>query len=182
MGLPPWSSIRWIKKRGLIMCRTRNSQAAVLAAVIGCGAVLAQPTGVRAASPFPLLSGSWSGTGLVRFDQDKSEQIVCRAYYTLKAEGVGLTMAIRCASSSYKIEMRAQLNNQGERVTGQWEERTFNAAGNVNGRASDRNLTLAITGAVSGSMSVAVGQAGHKVDIKTSTGGLAGVSINLTRG
>jgi hypothetical protein len=153
-----------------------------IAALIAAGAVLVQPSAVQASGPFSQLSGTWNGSGQVRFDQGKTEQISCKAYYTLKAEGSGLGLAIRCASSSYKIEMRAVLNFQGQRVTGQWEERTFNAEGSLNGHASERGLTLAITGGVSGSMALTIGQSGHRVDIKATTAGLTGVSIDLTRG
>lgn len=153
-----------------------------LAAAALCGAALLAPSArAEAANPFPQLNGTWSGSGQVQFDQSKTEQIMCKAYYTVKSAGSGLALAIRCASSSYKIEMRANLDQRGDRVIGKWEERTFNAEGSIAGRATDRNLTLAISGAVSGSMSVAIGPSGHRVDIRTSTAGLSGVSINLTR-
>jgi len=153
-----------------------------IATLMAGATVLLQPPSALASSPFSQLSGTWSGTGQVRFEQGKTEQISCKAYYTLRAEGAGLGLAIRCASSAYKIEMRAVLNSHGQRVTGQWEERTYNAEGNVTGQASERGLTLAISGGVSGSMSVTIGQTSHRVDIKTTTAGLTGVSIDLTRG
>ena len=150
----------------------------VVFALIGC---MGQAQFARADNPFPRLAGSWSGSGHVQFDQGKSEQITCKAYYTAQAEGSGLAMAFRCASSSYKIEMRAGLSQQDGRVVGHWEERTFNAAGSVSGRATPTNLDLAISGAVSGTMFVTSNETGQRVELKTVGSGLTGVTINLVR-
>src|SRR5262245_40831544 len=154
----------------------------VTLAALGSAALCAQAPAVLADSPFPRLVGNWSGTGKVRFEEGKTEAISCKAYYVPKAEGSAMGLAIRCASASYKIEMRANLAAQGDRVTGQWEERTFNAEGSLSRRATGETLKLAISGAVSGSMHVTLDQAGHRVDITTPGAGFAGVSINLTRG
>jgi hypothetical protein len=135
----------------------------------------------RAEGLFPHLTGSWSGSGQVRLEQGKSEQITCKAYYTPKQAGSGLALAIRCASSSYKIEMRATLSQQNGRVAGHWEERTFNASGAVDGRATDSSLNLAISGAVSGTMSVRSSEATQQIEIKTLGTGLVGVVISLAR-
>ena len=162
-----------------MMVGVRRHQLTALAVLVG-GLVLAHAGGVRAEGPFPRLAGSWSGNGTVHLDQGKSEQISCRAYYNAKSAGADLALAIRCASSSYKIEMRATLSQQNGQVTGQWEERTFNAAGAVSGRATD-GLNLAISGAVSGTMSVTSGEASQRIEIKTVGSGLAGVTISLAR-
>jgi hypothetical protein len=77
--------------------------------------------------------------------------------------------------------MRATLSQQNGQVTGQWEERTFNAAGSVSGRATDSSLNLAISGAVSGTMSVTSSEASQRIEIKTVGTGLSGVTISLAR-
>lgn len=157
-----------------------NKTFAALALIVGA-VVLGPMAEARADGPFPRFAGSWSGNGQVHLEQGKSEQISCRAYYNTKAEGANLALAIRCASSSYKIEMRASLNQQDGLVTGRWEERTFNAAGSVSGRANESSLNLAISGAVSGTMSVTSTGAGQRIEIKTVGTGLSGVSIRLAR-
>src|SRR5262249_6871728 len=106
----------------------------------------------------------------------------CRAYYTTKSDGTGLGMAIRCASQSYTIEVRSNLRYEQGKITGTWEERTFNATGTLSGRASGGNLTLTITGGVSGTMAVALSEGRQTVSITTDTPGLRGVSVQLTRG
>lgn len=160
----------------------RISKSVVLAALIGGMTLPAMADDARADSAFTRLTGSWTGNGQARFEQGKSEAITCRAYYNVKLEGSAMALAIRCASSSYKIEMRANLNTLGDRITGHWEERTFNAEGGVSGHATERNLNLAISGAISGSMSVTIDPSGHRVDLSTFGVGLAGVSIKFDRG
>jgi len=58
-----------------------------------------------------------------------------------------MTLSLRCASPSNRIELRASLVSRGDRLTGTWEERSYNASGNVSGvaagstgRASKRGL------------------------------------------
>lgn len=132
---------------------------------------------------FAGLDGSWSGRGNVRFSDGKSERIACRAYYNPKSAGTELGLAIRCASVSYKIEIRASLLNENGRLTGRWEERTFNAEGEVTGRASAGNISMDIAGGgLTASMSVSYGGSKQAVSISTEGSNLKGVVINLSRG
>lgn len=144
----------------------------------GMGAALAQ----RAETPFATLTGTWTGSGQVRFEGGKTERISCKAYYTPKDGGAGVGIALRCASSSYNINLRSLLASSGGRVTGTWEEQTFNAVGEVAGRASPGNVAVAISGGgISGSMSVSFGSATQQVSINTTGTALRGVSISLSR-
>lgn len=135
-----------------------------------------------AASPFSTLDGNWSGTGQIRLDSGQTERLKCNAYYRLKDGGSGLGIAIRCASQNNKIELRASLVNQSGKLSGTWEERTFNAAGDVTGQASDNRISLSIVGGgLSGSMVVTYTTSSQRVSITTHGTGLKGVSINLGR-
>ena len=78
-------------------------------------------------SPFDTLLGSWGGSGEIRLDKGRKERIKCNAYYT--GGGSDLGLAIRCQSDNYKIEIRSKLSYSGGRLSGNWEERTFNASG-----------------------------------------------------
>lgn len=113
----------------------------------------------------------------------RREDIRCNAYYTPRDGGAGIGLAIRCASPDYKIELRSQLVHDGKQVKGSWEERTFNAAGDVTGRASQNQIQLQISGgAVNGSMSVSTSGSNQTVLITTTGSTLQGVSIKLHRG
>ena len=75
-------------------------------------------------------------------DGGNAEALKCRAYYTPKDAGASVGLAIRCASPSNKIELRATLTSAGGRVSGNWEERTFNAMGDVSGQATNTLVTV----------------------------------------
>ena len=136
----------------------------------------AKSTGV-----FQSLKGSWRGTGRVLLSGGNSQRISCRAYYSVKNNGVGLGFAIRCAAPDNKIELRGRLNDSNGRLSGTWEERTFNAVGNVTGTARTGRISLSIDGAVSGSMQISYGGRQQSVSISTATTGLKGISIKLRR-
>jgi hypothetical protein len=156
--------------------------AAAAAVVLGATAAQSKQAAADPVSPFAQLGGTWSGDGRVRFADGSSEQIRCRAYYNPKDGGRQLGLGIRCASTSYKMDIRATLLDNNGRVTGTWEERTFNAAGNVTGRARSGNVSLAIGGGgLSGTMSVSFRRSSQKVAIITSGDSLRGVSMTLTR-
>ncbi len=153
-----------------------------LGLVLGALLVVASAGHANAQSIFDTLAGTWSGAGQMRLDNGKSEALKCRAFYTQKDAG-GLGLAIRCASASNKIELRASLSQDRGHVDGSWEERTFNAAGTVKGRASAGRINLSITGGTfSGSMNVSITGARQSVLIETDGIGLRAVNINLSRG
>lgn len=154
----------------------------MLAMPNGATVARAQTEVAQSAGSFAQLSGSWNGGGKVQFADGKSERISCRAYYNPKG-GDELGLAIRCASTSYKIEIRASLQNENGRLSGRWEERTFNAQGDVTGRASHGSIRMSINGGgLSGSMSVSYGGSSQAVSISTEGTNLKGVTINLSRG
>ncbi len=159
-------------------------------ALVTTGAMLAGATMLHAqvsevaqsSGAFGQLNGSWSGGGQVRFADGKTERISCRAYYNPKGSDE-LGLAIRCASTSYKIDIRASLQHANGRLSGHWEERTFNASGDVNGKASRGNINMSIVGGgLSGSMSVSYGSSTQAVSISTEGTNLKGVTISLSRG
>lgn len=150
-----------------------------LVAFLGLGVLVVGFTGRAEASPFDTLLGSWGGSGEIRLDKGRKERIKCNAYYT--GGGSQLGLAIRCQSDSYKIEIRSKLSYSGGRLTGNWEERTFNASGSASGSATDSSIKLAITGPVNGSMNVNFTKSRQSVSISTQGSALQGVSITLAR-
>ena len=135
-----------------------------------------------ATGPFAQLDGSWSGSGRINLTDGKSEDLKCTAYYTPNGGGAEISVALRCASASNKVELRAKLASDGGRVSGSWEERTFNASGTVTGQASPTQIKLAISGGgFTGSMAMMT--TGRKQVISVSTEGvtLKGVNVKLER-
>jgi hypothetical protein len=133
----------------------------------------------HAATPFDGLLGTWSGSGQIRYQSGETEGIRCTAYYT--GGGQRLRLAIRCKSTSNDIEIRGLLTQQADRVSGTWEERTFNAAGEATGRMTSGRMSLSITGGgLSGSMSVSY--SGSRQTVVITTQGIPMKSVNVTLG
>ncbi len=126
------------------------------------------------------LDGSWAGGGNVTFDGGAKEKMRCNGYY--KSGGDDLTMAIKCASASgAKIELRGTMKNSGGKVSGNWEERTYNAGGAIAGSAAAGNLKIGISGTITGNMSVAFSPSSQTVAISTTGSTLRQVNISFNR-
>ena len=152
------------------------------AVAIVLGLFVAFPSGAAPAGPFDGLTGSWTGSGKVRLEDGKTEGLKCKAYYTPKSGGAALGLALRCASASNKIELRASLSSAGGRVSGDWEERSFNASGTVSGQASGDSIRLSINGGgFSGSMVVKTSGASQSISVAAQGSALRGVNITLKR-
>ena len=136
-------------------------------------------THAAAGNPFDTLLGSWRGSGQIQLSDGRSERLKCNAYYT--GGGSQLGMAIRCQSESSNVEIRSKLSQSGGRITGTWEERSFNATGTAAGQASDDKISLQISGGVTGTMSVSYSGSRQSVAISTQGIALKSVTIDLSR-
>lgn len=139
------------------------------------------PVALAGDGPFPELVGTWSGSGIAKFDGGKKESLRCKGYYTNSNGPHSLGISIRCANASAKVELRANLVDKGGEITGNWEERTYNQSGSVAGRASPNKLNLSISGGINGSMLVTVHNRSHSVAVLTSGPSLKGINISMTR-
>jgi hypothetical protein len=146
---------------------------AALAVVVPRDPVSADP-----GSSFSTLLGSWGGSGEYRLEDGTTQRVKCNAYYT--GGGTQLGMVIRCSSDTNKIEIRSKLSNSGGRITGSWEERTYNAEGSASGSATGDKISLQISGAVTGTMQVDYTASRQSVSIATK--GVALRSVNITLG
>ena len=155
----------------------------VLLTTIVAGTLLAAPdTAIAGDVAIGALVGNWSGNAQATLDSGQTETMRCKGYYTGQgADGLGI--AIRCANASSKIDLRATLTFANGAVSGDWEERTYNAAGSVSGKSSPNKVNLAITGGgLTAAMAVNITGASHSVSISTQGTGLKGVNISFNRG
>lgn len=151
---------------------------AALAAAVGVVAIDAAPA---QAGAFAGLDGTWGGAGTATFDGGTREKLRCNGYYK-GASGNDLSMVIRCASpGGAKIELRGMLHDSGGKVSGTWEERTYNAAGTIAGSAGPGSLKVGISGAITGNMSVSFGSSSQSVSIATTGTTLRTVNISFSR-
>jgi hypothetical protein len=152
--------------------------AAAAAAVVLAGAAA---TGALAqGGAFAGLGGSWSGSGQVRLEKGR-EAVRCNASYVPRGGGKSLGLSLRCASASGRVELRASLTSSGGRVSGSWEERSYNLSGQISGSASGSSLRLSFTGSVSGSMTVTTTGTSQSISVRTDASALRSVSVSLRR-
>ncbi len=132
-----------------------------------------------AANPFDTLLGSWRGSGQIQLSDGRSERLKCNAYYT--GGGAQLGMAIRCQSESSNVEIRSKLSQTDGRISGTWEERTYNAEGTATGQTTGDKISLQISGGVTGTMQVSYNGSRQSVAISTQGIALKSVTIDLAR-
>ena len=125
-----------------VMNKARGSGArAGLVAVL-----LAVSGGAWAAGPFDTFAGAWSGTGTIAMNDGHSERIRCKAVYEVTPSGIILHQNLRCASDSYKFEVRSSLQADGDQLTGTWSEVTRQATGKVSGTISGGQISTSVDG------------------------------------
>ncbi|MBX9592220.1 MAG: hypothetical protein K2X43_23250 [Hyphomonadaceae bacterium] len=91
-------------------------------------------------------------------------------------------MSIRCASASNRMELRASLVSRGNRISGTWEERSYNVSGGVSGVGTGNSLRLGINGGgLSGFMVVTTTGSSQSISVRTDGAALRGININLRR-
>jgi hypothetical protein len=160
----------------VIMSRIAATAIATLTLYAALAAAPAGSTG----GPFQAFVGSWNGNGQVRLQDGRSEQIKCLAFFTDRAPGLGI--ALRCASSGSKIDLRAQLTGDGKSVSGRWEERQFNANGSLTGTQAGGKLTLQMDGGgLKATVVATVTGAAQTFVISTDAGTVRGAQISLTK-
>lgn len=156
----------------------RKAAPVLLATAALAGVFMSTPSKEATASSVDGLLGSWRGSGTAKYDSG-SERLSCNAYYT--GGGSSLGLAIRCTSPTSTVHIRSKLRVSGSKVSGSWEERTYNAGGSASGTLTPSRLSIRIAGTISGSMTVNYSQSRQSVSISTSGTSLRGVSLSLSR-
>ena len=136
---------------------------------------------VAAADPgLDILAGSWRGSGTLSFESGESESISCNGYYK---GGSSFSVVIRCKGASTNFELRSKLDSNGDKVSGRWEERTFNAAGDAQGTASAGKLNVDFSGSLKGKLEMSFSSSAQSVSVSVDTkgAGIKGVRVSLNR-
>ena len=129
------------------------------------------------------MAGFWMGPGSIEFEQGASEALMCKAYYGTQDHARRLSIVLRCASRSNRIELRAKLALDGSRLTGTWEERTFNAQGTATGEVKEHEITMTVDGGGFTATMLVTQEGGYQnVAITTQGTGFKKVNVSLSRG
>jgi len=144
--------------------------------------VLAAAAGPAAAGPIEDMAGYWSGAGTVLLKGGETERVKCVVVYKVGAGSTLIKQTLRCASADYNISGAAELRVQGAQVSGNWEEKTHSATGDVSGRYTGSSFVLSIQGA-SFTAAMNVGLSSCKQSITISPKGLdvRRISMNLAK-
>lgn len=149
-------------------------------ALISAATVSLSTNWAAADATLDVLAGTWHGGGTMSFESGQTEDISCNAYY----KGArNLSVVIRCKGTSSNFELRSKLASNGDNVSGSWEERTYNATGDVSGTASAGKLNVQFSGSLTGSLEMSFSSSSQSVSVSVGTkgAGIKGVRVILNR-
>jgi hypothetical protein len=150
----------------------------VLGIVGGCLVALSPAS--AADSAFGGLSGSWGGSGTVKYTDGSTERMRCSARYS--GGDADISLSINCASSTHNIDLSGRLHANGGHVGGSWNESNLGLSGSASGRSSPGRISLGLEGSVSGSMSVSFSDSHQDVAIRVNDNAtLASVNMSMGR-
>jgi hypothetical protein len=159
--------------------KTRLAHLGALA-LIGAAAVGMSARLSAGEAGLDVLAGTWNGGGAISFENGETESISCNGYY--KGGGT-LSVVIRCKGSSSNFELRSKLESNGDKISGSWEERTYNATGDVSGTTSPGKLNIQFSGTLTGSLDMSFSSSSQSVSVSVGTkgAGIKGVRVSLNR-
>src|SRR5260370_33800590 len=103
---------------------------------------------------FDTVAGSWSGSGSMKPSDGPRERVRCKVDYAVKNTGQSVKMNVRCASDAYKMDLSANIDQNGTALSGNWFESQYRQGGkvsvqNVNGlieaKVESGNITALLT-------------------------------------
>jgi hypothetical protein len=161
----------------------RHAKSALgLAAAVGLLSFVAIPGAVEASSsPFPAMSGSWSGGGVITMASGTRERIRCRAKYDVAGGGSNVDLTLRCASDSYNFELQSNATHSNGAVSGTWAETTRGVGGNLEGNARGNAIHVRVSGLISALLAVSTNANQQSISIQAPGTEMSLVAISLSR-
>jgi hypothetical protein len=109
---------------------------AIIRWILRCVSLIA----ILAAAPayaqqsFENVAGSWSGGGVMKPSDGPRERVRCKADYVPKNNGQSVKLNLRCASDAYKMELSANIDQDGTNLSGNWFESQYRQGGKLSGK------------------------------------------------
>src|ERR1700709_1318568 len=155
---------------------------AIKAAGIGAALMLSVSASHAQSGPFAGFDGTWSGNGTVALSDGSAEGTRCKADYKVNGSGLGLKQNLHCASDSYKFDLSSDVTSNGDRISGNWSERSRNIFGNLQGTAGGGQIDVFVE-ASGFAANLTLRTTGNKQTVSISSKGeIRGVSITMTKG
>ena len=109
-------------------------------------AIIYAGTPACAEQAFDNVAGSWSGGGLMKTKDGPRERVKCKIDYTVKNAGQSVKMNVRCASDAYKMDLNANIDQDGTSLSGNWFESQYRQGGKVSGKNVDGLIEAKVEG------------------------------------
>jgi hypothetical protein len=133
-------------------------------------------------SPFSNLDGSWSGPGTITLASGAKERIRCRATYNVDRAGNNLSIALRCASESYKFELQSSVSHANGAVSGFWNETTYGVGGTISSKGAPGRINVRAEGPFSALLALNTRDGRQSISISSPGSPLSEVAISMSRG
>ncbi len=92
------------------------------------------------------IAGRWAGVGSMKPSDGPREKIVCKATYDVKRPGKSIKLDLRCASDAYKLVLSADIEEDGDKISGNWFESEWRQGGKIVGTISGDLVEARIEG------------------------------------
>ncbi|MBV9458811.1 MAG: hypothetical protein JO141_15015 [Bradyrhizobium sp.] len=111
-------------------------QTAIIRWILQCMALIAMLAAAPAYAQqsFDNVAGSWSGGGMMKPSDGPRERVRCKADYVPKNNGKSLKLTLRCASDAYKMDLSANIDQNGNDLSGNWFESQYRQGGKISGK------------------------------------------------
>jgi hypothetical protein len=83
---------------------------------------------------FDNVAGSWSGSGSMKPSDGARERVRCKVDYSVKNASQSVKMNVHCASDAYKMDLSANIDQNGTALSGNWFESQYRQGGKVSGQ------------------------------------------------
>jgi hypothetical protein len=83
---------------------------------------------------FENVAGTWSGGGMMKPSDGPRERVRCKADYVPKNNGQSVKLSLRCASDAYKMDLSANIDQNGTDLSGNWFESQYRQGGKISGK------------------------------------------------
>lgn len=148
---------------------------------IAAALMVSVSVGNAQSGPFAGFDGSWSGNGTVSLSDGSTERIRCKADYKVNGNGLGLKQNLHCASDSYKFDLSSDVTSNGDRISGNWSERSRNIFGNLQGTAGGGQIEVFVE-ASGFAANLTLTTRGNKQTVSISSkSDIRGVNITMTK-
>jgi hypothetical protein len=155
---------------------------AIKVAGVGAALMLSISAGHAQSGPFVGFDGSWAGNGTVALSDGTIERIRCKADYKVNGSGLGLKQNLNCASDSYKFVLSSDVTSNGDRISGNWSEKSRNIFGNLQGTAGGGQIDVFVE-ASGFAANLTLKTTGNKQTVQISSKGeIRGVTITMSKG